>query len=571
MGLIGAVVLMVIIPFLLPSCQPKHSYNHTSTSDTSILNPIFRKGEAYSQKPLFNPDSAIRLLGKVLVLAGQDADPALLWKVYDGYALVFSTAENYALALEYYYKQLHLLDSKTLESTDSLSRLEDYAKLYVRIGSCYFNIDNHTKALDYYTKSLKVVEKLGMLNPHYPYNEKKMILINNIGSAYLSSYQFHKAHEYFEQALAMNLQVDKPAFTASICNNLGIVAKERRQFEEAFRYYAKALLIRQQLEDTAGMAQTYNNIGDAQMLTGNYAKAKQTLLQAQSLSKAIGNVKSEMKAANFLTQVFENLGDYSNALRLYKRFKVLHDSIISNEQVQNSAKLELRYLFEKQQKEAELGQQILLAAKERKALIYMVISAFLLSSLVILFLLNRQQRSRIAKALLEQQRLDLESKNLTLEKQNLEMEKQQLQRDLEFRNKELSTHVLYLIEKNEFIASLINKLLDYKTLQDPEMKGLTEDLLMEMQANVDNKLWNEFEMRFQQVHQDFYQKLLAKFPDLSPNEIKICAFLKLNMTTKDISSITFQSIKSIQVARNRLRRKMGIDRDENLIILLQQL
>jgi DNA-binding CsgD family transcriptional regulator len=151
------------------------------------------------------------------------------------------------------------------------------------------------------------------------------------------------------------------------------------------------------------------------------------------------------------------------------------------------------------------------------------------------------------------------------------MEKQQLERDLEFRNKELSTHVLYLIEKNEFIASLISKLLEYKHLQDTEMKSFTDELLTQMQANLDNKLWNEFEMRFQQVHQDFYQKLLAKFPDLSPNEIKICAFLKLNMTTKDISSITFQSIKSIQVARNRLRRKMGIDRDENLIILLQQL
>jgi DNA-binding CsgD family transcriptional regulator/lipoate-protein ligase A len=365
--------------------------------------------------------------------------------------------------------------------------------------------------------------------------------------------------------------VDKPAFTASICNNLGIVAKERKQFEEAFRYYAKALMIRQQLDDSAGMAQTYNNIGDAQMLTGNYALARQTLLLAQDLSRSIGNIKSEMKAANFLTQVYEKTGDFSNALRLYKRFKVLHDSIISNEQVQNSAKLELRYIFEKQQKEAELNQQILLAAKERKALIYMVISAILLSSLVILFQLNRQQRNRIAKALLEQQRLDLESKNLTLEKQNLEMEKQQLERDLEFRNKELSTHVLYLIEKNEFIASLISKLLEYKHLQDTEMKSFTDELLTHMQANLDNKLWNEFEMRFQQVHQDFYQKLLAKFPDLSPNEIKICAFLKLNMTTKDISSITFQSIKSIQVARNRLRRKMGIDRDENLIILLQQL
>jgi len=92
-----------------------------------------------------------------------------------------------------------------------------------------------------------------------------------------------------------------------------------------------------------------------------------------------------------------------------------------------------------------------------------------------------------------------------------------------------------------------------------------------MKLNVDNTVWNEFEVRFQQVHRDFYQKLTERYPDLTPNEIKICAFLKLNMTTKDISAITFQTVKSIQVARNRLRKKMGIDREENLIALLQQL
>jgi DNA-binding CsgD family transcriptional regulator len=92
-----------------------------------------------------------------------------------------------------------------------------------------------------------------------------------------------------------------------------------------------------------------------------------------------------------------------------------------------------------------------------------------------------------------------------------------------------------------------------------------------MQSNLDNTVWAEFEMRFQQVHQDFYRKLHETYPDLTPNEIKICAFLKLNMTTKDISAITFQSVKSIQIARTRLRKRMGIERDENLVAAIQAL
>jgi DNA-binding CsgD family transcriptional regulator len=98
-----------------------------------------------------------------------------------------------------------------------------------------------------------------------------------------------------------------------------------------------------------------------------------------------------------------------------------------------------------------------------------------------------------------------------------------------------------------------------------------QEILREMKSNIDNTVWNEFEVRFQQVHQEFYQKLMQKYPDLTPNEIKICAFLKLNMTSKDISAITFQSVKSLEVARHRLRKKMGIDRDDNLVSVLQDL
>jgi DNA-binding CsgD family transcriptional regulator len=175
------------------------------------------------------------------------------------------------------------------------------------------------------------------------------------------------------------------------------------------------------------------------------------------------------------------------------------------------------------------------------------------------------------QGVLLQESLRLESRNLSLEKQNLLMEKQNLEMELEFRNKELSTHVMYLFKKNEFISSIISKLLAAKSKDNSGNNVWIMEILREMQANVDNTVWEEFERRFQQVHEDFYEKLRLKYSDLTPNEIKICAFMKLNMTTKDISAITFQSVKSIQVARNRMRKKMGITRDENLISIIQQL
>jgi DNA-binding CsgD family transcriptional regulator len=154
-----------------------------------------------------------------------------------------------------------------------------------------------------------------------------------------------------------------------------------------------------------------------------------------------------------------------------------------------------------------------------------------------------------------------------------DLEKQKLEMELDFKNKELSTHVIYLLKKNEFISSIVQKLFTLKrsALDEKAKDSWIQDIMRDMQSNIDNTVWNEFEIRFQQIHKDFYQKLIEKYPALTPNEIKIFAFLKLNMTSKDISAITSQSVKSIEVARHRLRKKLGIDREENLVTILQQI
>jgi len=69
----------------------------------------------------------------------------------------------------------------------------------------------------------------------------------------------------------------------------------------------------------------------------------------------------------------------------------------------------------------------------------------------------------------------------------------------------------------------------------------------------------------------FYKELHKAHPDLTPNEIKICAFIRLNMSTKEISAITHQTVKTINMARFRLRKKLNIDRDENLLSYFKSL
>ena len=80
--------------------------------------------------------------------------------------------------------------------------------------------------------------------------------------------------------------------------------------------------------------------------------------------------------------------------------------------------------------------------------------------------------------------------------------------------------------------------------------------------------WNDFELRFQEVHVGFYKNLSEEFPALSPKELRLCAFLRLNMTSKEIAEITFQSLGSLKTSRHRIRKKLDLAREDSLITFL---
>lgn len=425
-------------------------------------------------------------------------------------------------------------------------------------------MENYLKSKEYFEKGYTIIKKLSQSAQKTDATETLFVFVLNLGSIHVALEEFGKAREYFEVALGLNKQLGKIAYDAVLYNNLGIIFKEEKNYQKAYEYYIKSADIREIIKDTAGLAQVNNNLGNLEFERGNYKIAIDFLQKALNYSRKSKNLKSEMLSADFLSQTYEKTREFDKALEMHKLFKQLHDSILDSEKLHQTARLELQYQYEKLRKEAELQQEIALAKKERKSLIYLIIAGIFLFTVVILYLINRNQRIKMRQVKLVKESLELEQKNLTLEKQNLELE-------LDYRNKELATHVMYLVNKNEFLASITEKLLAIRHMLLPENRTVVQEIIREMKSNIDNTVWNEFEVRFQNVHQDFYQKLGEKYPDLTPNEIKLCAFLRLNMTTKDISSITFQSLKSIQVARARLRKKLGITRDENLVSLLQQL
>lgn len=90
------------------------------------------------------------------------------------------------------------------------------------------------------------------------------------------------------------------------------------------------------------------------------------------------------------------------------------------------------------------------------------------------------------------------------------------------------------------------------------------ELINELDCASGENVWEEFETRFKNIHQDFNNNLICLYPELRPTKVKICSFIRLNLTNKDIAVITKRSFRTIENTRNRVRKKMKLDQDANL-------
>ncbi|MEG2177611.1 MAG: hypothetical protein RRY15_01870, partial [Bacteroidales bacterium] len=88
-----------------------------------------------------------------------------------------------------------------------------------------------------------------------------------------------------------------------------------------------------------------------------------------------------------------------------------------------------------------------------------------------------------------------------------------------------------------------------------------QSLLKEFSPNKD---WSEFQMYFEQVNSGFFQKLEASYPGLTPNEMRLCALISLNLSAKEIASLTNRTFQSVGTAKFRLKKKMNLSPEVNL-------
>lgn len=143
--------------------------------------------------------------------------------------------------------------------------------------------------------------------------------------------------------------------------------------------------------------------------------------------------------------------------------------------------------------------------------------------------------------------------------------KQAHKKIVESQEKELAGITMRLLQTCELNEKIIGDISELSQFTNRKGNDHIRKIISNYKIISNDALWKDFEIRFNEVYKDFYQNLNKKHPYLTNNERKLCAFLKLNMSTKEIASITFQNPRSIDMARYRLRKKMQLSENDNLI------
>lgn len=154
------------------------------------------------------------------------------------------------------------------------------------------------------------------------------------------------------------------------------------------------------------------------------------------------------------------------------------------------------------------------------------------------------------------------------------LKNQTLEHDLKHKSQDLASSTMNLLRKNEILLKIKDGIdLSIRHFEDDEKnRGIRElqKLKYEIRDNIEHDDdWKKFEQNFDVVYEDYLNRLGKKYPSLSIGDKKICAYLKMGLSSKDIAPLMNMSVHSVEMARYRLRKKLELDRSVNLSEFLQ--
>ncbi|PWJ37969.1 tetratricopeptide repeat protein [Sediminitomix flava] len=490
------------------------------------------------------PDSALNILKNGYTKSIETRDTLTAIQSLISLSDQYTHNADFGAAYDGYWEALLFLDQ--------VKSLKLEASTYFGLAWLYHLYERSEEAKKYFDKSLEInknlfaegeIDRQTLLNNYYAlaiYNRKlenteqarvyldscRLIRFKDLGDVQTSSafIEAELGYNFFVEnqstkALDILLPLDKyfssdqKSYLVIYHSALADIYLDNRDLENAEKFYRSAI-------DNGLKYKSHQDV-----LPELYEKLSELLLEKKNYQEAYASLK-EAKA---LSEI-----QYGTRSAKNRQFIEIKDSFRQEKDAQR------KVIQEQKLKELEQEDKIWYL----KTLISY--SAIVLLLGIILFV-YRHFRNKIKT-----------EKKLMLERRKLEQEK--AKEILEIKNKELTASTLQIIERDEMLVELKSKLKEHgKDTNSSKLQKLAKSIDINRSNN-----WKEFEARFVEVNGDFYKTLNENFPNLTQGDQKICALIKLSFDSKEMSKLLGISTESVHTTRYRLRKKLGLNRKDNL-------
>jgi len=493
-------------------------------------------------------DSVFYAYKNELDSAKNSKDAAQLSLAHFNLARFYKQSQIYTEAVTHYNAALE----NTRQSSQTTATIQN------ELAEIYIALNNYSKAIEFLNSSLGYSEAQQFLQ----LQAKSYQLL---GTCWEKQEQPQKALEFQQKSLQIYQDLADVTGEAVVLENIGSIYEDLEDYDKAYTYFEKAFSYFKNTEDER-QVNALNNLADVYRKTGNYAQAIVKTTEALELAERFQNAH----------QIESAYKDLAKAYALAQDFKLAHHYALAYQDLveqqfysQNFNQLNaLQTVYDTKEKQAKID---LLQAKNKTAqikFITLLLTIFVLVATagLLFYIQKRKRQARLAVELYKQRALEAELETKAAQEQNL-------QNQIQLKTATLSKYSLSLAQKNkllEEVSGTLQKLSTRKRMDIPsKLHELSNDLNVHLQEENE---WEQFMGLFDEIHPDFTRKLnQAALQKLSATELRLCLLLRLDLSSKEIASVLRITPDSVRVARYRLRKKLPLEREDELVNFMLKL
>ena len=492
-----------------------------------------------SEKALYHLNACREIADKLQVPKAQGAAHNNLGNYYNFLGQAETALSHYIKALE--YRQ---------QVKDSLG----ISRVLINIGILQDELGRWDDAMESYAQAMPLKKALGDSIGQGLILQNMAIVLDEKGESEEALRKLEAAREIFESK-------NDQRFLASVFVNLGNISNSLGRTQDALDYLNEGIRLAEEINDLTTASEGLVNAAKLHQGRENFDLAEQNYRKSLAHAEASGSPELQALVHLGFSGFFESILETDSALRHLQIYMSIQGELLDEESMRHLEELEARYktslkehIINTQNVEIQLLEQ----GKQIRLLIIGGLAILLLSLVGLGWLWRRRKNA------------ELQLKQA--EKEKLATEVELKARDLELKNKELVSFTLQMAQKNTLIEKLKADLQEAaKQSQGDsfvELKALERQL--EKIGNVEDD-WQDFRRRYEQVEGKFFETLGDRFPQLTSSDHRICALIRLQLNTKEIASTLNISPDSVNKSRYRIKKKMNLEKDENLTDFIQRL